>query len=43
MTTTGLLGLDSQGMSPLVDEVGRANETERFLDVFVVVVKVHFR
>jgi len=42
MTTTGLLGLDSQGMPPFVDEVGSADETERVLDVFVVV-KVHLR
>jgi len=37
MTTTGLLGLDFHGMPPFVDEVGRADETERVLDVFVVV------
>jgi hypothetical protein len=42
MATTGLLGLDPQGMPPFVDEVGCADETERVLDVFVVV-KVHLR
>ena len=42
MTTTGLLGLNSPGLPPFVDEVGRADETERVLDVFVVV-KVHLR
>ena len=42
MTTTGLLGLDSHGMPPFVDEVGGADETERVLDVFVVV-KIHLR
>ena len=42
MTTTGLLGLDSHGMPSFVDEVGSANETERVLDV-IVVVKVHLR
>jgi hypothetical protein len=42
MTTTGLLGLDSHGMPPFVDEVGSTDETERVLDVFVVV-KVHLR
>ena len=42
MATTGLLGPDSQGMPPFVDEVGGADETERVLDVFVVV-KIHLR
>jgi hypothetical protein len=42
VTTTGLLGVDSQGMPPFVDEVGSADETERILDVFVVV-KIHLR
>ena len=40
--TTGLPGLGSQGMPPFVDEVGSADETERVLDVFVVV-KIHLR
>jgi hypothetical protein len=30
-------------MPPFVDEVGGADETERVLDVFVVLVKIHLR